>query len=58
MTNRQAAIQIIRTLRKEGFRALLAGGCVRDKLLGRVAKDYDVVTDARPQKIIKLSAGH
>jgi poly(A) polymerase len=54
MTNRQAAIQIIKTLRKEGFCALLAGGCVRDMLLGRVAKDYDVVTDARPQEIIKL----
>lgn len=54
MTNRQAAIEIIRTLRKEGFCALLAGGCVRDKLLGRVAKDYDVVTDARPQEIVKL----
>ncbi len=54
MTNRQAAIEIIRTLTKEGFSALMAGGCVRDKLLGRAAKDYDVVTDAKPQEIVKL----
>ena len=54
MTNRQAAIEIIRTLTKEGFSALMAGGCVRDRLLGRAAKDYDVVTDAKPQEIVKL----
>ena len=54
MTNKQAAIEIIKTLTKEGFCALLAGGCVRDRLLGRAAKDYDVVTDAKPQEIVKL----
>jgi len=54
MTNKQAAIQIIRSLRKEGFQALLAGGCVRDMLLGREPKDYDVVTDARPEQICKI----
>ncbi|HAL44617.1 MAG: hypothetical protein A2Y12_18215 [Planctomycetes bacterium GWF2_42_9] len=54
MTNKQAAIQIIRCLRKEGFEALLAGGCVRDMLLGKEPKDYDVATDARPEQICKL----
>ncbi len=54
MTNRQAAIQIIKRLRRNGFQALLAGGCVRDMLLGRRAKDYDVATDARPKEVIKL----
>ena len=54
MTNRQTAIKIIRQLRKQGFEALLAGGCVRDMLLGRVAKDYDVATSAEPKEIIKL----
>ena len=34
-----------------GYQALWAGGCVRDKLLGRTPKDYDVVTDARPEQI-------
>ena len=54
MTNRQAAIKIIRQLRKQGFEALLAGGCVRDMLLGRAAKDYDIATSAKPKEIIGL----
>jgi poly(A) polymerase len=54
MTNRQAAIQIIRRLRKAGFEALLAGGCVRDMLLGKAPKDYDVATDGRPDEICKI----
>ncbi|MDD5135615.1 MAG: CCA tRNA nucleotidyltransferase, partial [Phycisphaerae bacterium] len=54
MTNRQAAIQIIRRLRKAGFEALLAGGCVRDMLLGKLPKDYDVATDGRPDEICKI----
>jgi len=54
MTNRQAAIRVIRQLQRNGFEALLAGGCVRDMLLGRRAKDYDVATDAQPKDVIKL----
>jgi len=54
MTNKQAAIQIIRSLRDEGFQSLLAGGCVRDMLLGKEPKDYDVATDARPEQICKI----
>lgn len=54
MTNRQAAIQIIRTLRKAGFEGLLAGGCVRDMLLGKKPKDHDVVTSAKPAEICKI----
>jgi tRNA nucleotidyltransferase/poly(A) polymerase len=54
MTNKQAAIQIIRRLRKAGFQALLAGGCVRDMLLGKKPKDYDVVTDATPAEVCKI----
>ncbi len=34
-----------------GFQAYLVGGCVRDLLLGREPKDFDVVTDARPEQI-------
>ncbi|MCK5174106.1 MAG: hypothetical protein KAR47_12000, partial [Planctomycetes bacterium] len=44
MTNRELAIHIIRRLGKSGHQALLAGGCVRDMLLKRPAKDYDVAT--------------
>jgi hypothetical protein len=54
MTNRQAAVQIVKKLRGEGFQALLAGGCVRDMLLGRRPNDYDVATDAKPNDVIKL----
>ncbi|MDD5458990.1 MAG: CCA tRNA nucleotidyltransferase [Phycisphaerae bacterium] len=54
MTNKQAAVKIVKTLREEGFAALLAGGCVRDMLLGRPAKDYDVATNATPDKVMKL----
>ncbi len=54
MTNKQAAIKIVRQLRQNGFQALLAGGCVRDMLLGRRAKDYDVATDARPKDVMRL----
>ena len=54
MTNREAAIKIIKHLRRNGFEALLAGGCVRDMLLGRAASDYDVTTNARPEDVIKI----
>lgn len=54
MTNKEAAIKIIRRLQRKGFQALLAGGCVRDMLLGRRAKDYDVATEARPEDVIRL----
>jgi len=54
MTNKKAAIRIIKRLRSNGFEALLAGGCVRDMLLKRPAKDFDVATDAQPVDVIKL----
>ena len=54
MTNRQAAIEIIKRLQAKGFTALLAGGCVRDMLLRRRAKDYDVATNALPEDVIRL----
>jgi tRNA nucleotidyltransferase/poly(A) polymerase len=54
MTSRQAAIKIIERLHREGFQALLAGGCVRDMLLRRRAKDFDVATNAVPKDVIKM----
>ncbi len=54
MTNRQAAINVVKVLRSSGFEALLAGGCVRDMLLRRRANDYDVVTNARPDDVAGL----
>ena len=54
MTNREAAIKVIRQLRRSGFEALLAGGCVRDMLLGRRAKDFDIATGAHPKEVMKI----
>lgn len=45
---------IIRALRNAGFQAYLVGGCVRDMLLGRTPKDYDVCTDATPAQVLQL----
>lgn len=54
MTNRQAAFKLIKHLQQSGYQALLAGGCVRDMLLRRRAKDHDVATDAKPQDVIRM----
>jgi poly(A) polymerase len=54
MTNKQAAIKVIKRLNSNGFQALLAGGCVRDMLLRRKAGDYDVATSAQPDDVVKL----
>ena len=48
------ALRIIRRLRAEGYQALLAGGCVRDWLMGRTPKDWDVATDADPSAVMAL----
>ena len=54
MTPRDLANLICDTLRREGYQALLVGGCVRDLLLGREPADYDVATNATPEKVMKL----
>ena len=51
---KQVALQIIRQLRRGGYQALLAGGCVRDMLLGKIPHDYDVATNAVPETITRL----
>jgi len=51
---REAALTVCRTLHAAGHRALFAGGCVRDELLGAHPKDYDVATSARPDDVEKL----
>ncbi|MEN0110431.1 MAG: CCA tRNA nucleotidyltransferase [Planctomycetota bacterium] len=48
---RRFADQVARTLREAGHQALWAGGCVRDALLGKLPKDYDVATDATPDRV-------
>jgi poly(A) polymerase len=54
MTEREFAMEVVRTLQRAGFRALWAGGCVRDELLRLPPHDYDVATDATPDQVMKL----
>ncbi len=51
---RTAATEIVRTLRQAGHVAYFAGGCVRDELMGLAPTDYDVATDATPERIKAL----
>jgi poly(A) polymerase len=51
---KEFATSIIQTLRHRGFQAYLVGGCVRDLLLRRAPKDYDVATDATPQQVMEI----
>ncbi len=47
------AIKAIAVLEQQGFEAKLAGGCVRDRLLGLDPKDFDIATTALPDEVIK-----
>ncbi|MGZ3431601.1 MAG: CCA tRNA nucleotidyltransferase [Isosphaeraceae bacterium] len=49
---RDFALEVVLRLRRAGFQALWAGGCVRDLLLGLVPVDYDVATDATPEQVM------
>ncbi len=49
-----AALKVVQALQAEGFLAFFAGGCVRDNLLGREPKDYDVATNAVPEEVETL----
>jgi len=51
---RRFALKVVRRLRKAGFEAYWAGGCVRDQLLGRTPVDYDVACNATPDQIRRL----
>lgn len=51
---REGALEIVRILQAHGFRALWAGGCVRDMLLGVTPQDYDIATDADLRKVVGI----
>jgi len=51
---RDFAKSIVETLRQHGFQAYFAGGCVRDLLLNRQPKDYDVATNATPRQVMEI----
>ncbi len=54
LSARQAMLRVIKRLHQSGCEALLAGGCVRDMLLGRTPKDYDIATNAVPETVTEL----
>ena len=54
--DREDALAVVRRLREAGHVAYFAGGCVRDQLLGLEPKDYDVATDAPPDRVRQLFA--
>jgi tRNA nucleotidyltransferase (CCA-adding enzyme) len=45
---------VTETIEKAGFEAFLVGGCVRDLLMDRTPKDWDITTNARPEEIMPL----
>lgn len=51
MSPREFAYEVTKRLQEAGFEAFWAGGCVRDQLLGKSPKDYDVATSATPTQI-------
>ena len=48
------AIEVCRILHEAGYQSYIVGGCVRDLLLGVQPKDWDITTDAPPQKVMKI----
>ena len=48
------AVKVLYRLDNAGYRACLVGGSVRDLLLGREPKDFDVATDAKPEQVREL----
>lgn len=51
---REFSVDVVRRLRRAGHAAYWAGGCVRDILLERIPKDFDVATSARPEEVQAL----
>ena len=50
----KVALEVAARLRQSGHIAYFAGGCVRDMVRGLIPKDYDIVTDARPEAVQSL----
>lgn len=52
-----AVERVILTLEDRGYRAMVAGGAVRDVLLGEIPKDWDVATSAKPEAVVEAFKG-
>jgi poly(A) polymerase len=55
---REFAVEVVRRLRQSGQEALWAGGCVRDEIMGRMPKDFDVATNATPERVREVFGQH
>src|SRR3989344_883582 len=58
MTLPQEVKNIIEQLEKAGYQAYAVGGCVRDLMLNREPKDWDIATNAKPEEIQKIFPEH
>jgi poly(A) polymerase len=47
----EPAVRVVKTLQEEGYEAYIVGGAVRDLLIGRRPKDFDVATNATPEQV-------
>lgn len=54
---KEIATGLVKELRAAGYEAVFAGGCVRDVLLGKEPKDYDIATSAKPGEVLGLFPG-
>jgi poly(A) polymerase len=54
VSQKDKAIAIVKRLREEGYESYLAGGCVRDMLLGKTPQDYDITTNAKPDDVVRV----
>ena len=54
LLKKEYALEILRELRAHGFEAYFVGGCVRDLLLKKNPKDFDISTNATPPQVAKL----
>lgn len=50
----KAALKVLYQLKDAGYQSFLVGGCVRDLMLGREPKDFDITTDASPDQVKSL----
>jgi len=48
------ATDVVRDLQDAGYEAYIVGGSVRDLLLGKIPKDYDVATSATPEEVQEI----
>jgi tRNA nucleotidyltransferase (CCA-adding enzyme) len=48
------ALAVCQKLQSAGYRAVVVGGCVRDSILGREPNDWDVATNAMPEKVMQM----